>query len=308
MPTIQIDGLLTKDDRATLEELIRWYRNVQRDKIQRPIPRVEVPDSDTTEVYIARTIEDGIPALTPEPGDGPTPKDRPGEAICELYTILRKSTNYELWPIPQLKQRVFNLTAEDIPANEWVPIMRDKFGRWLAVRGGSGVAETGFWGRVIATNCTSGSFTIREQEIRPYGLFTDKENGIESDQTFHVDKGHGAWIEGPLLEVGTICWVRRGWLHGGSPPIQEYIIDCPAGYTGWKRVLVDVMCQDGSLAKLLWYYHWRNGQLIKEPCVGWMIGVCGPCTTHPFTPGFGSLAFRAALALAALGASVGALL
>lgn len=313
MATIKVDGLLTGEDRRAIEEMLRWYKNIQHDKTQRPTPLHDLSETETTEAYIARTIEDGIPALEEAPSQ--QEKDRPGEALCEIYAILRKSTNYELWKVPSFKQRVFNLTTQDIPANEWVPILRDRFGRWLALRGGTGSGETGFWGRVDEWDCKQGVGTIVEQNKRPNGGFEDKPGGIISNQTFHCTKHN--YFEGPLVQAGppdavdpqdrgTYCWVRPGYLP------DEYIIDCPAGWTGVKQITVDVVCSNGQLLQLKWYFWFWNGQLTREPCVG-NINICGPCSTQPFTPfsdytlpvgNFGMRAVLALLGLATLAAGV----
>lgn len=170
--------------------------------------------------------------------------------------------------------------------------------------GGGGGRREGFWCRIASMDCRNATYSLVEQEMRPNGGFSDLPGGISSSLVYHATKQN--YLEGPLVEPGTICWARYGNPGPDPPDTQEYLIDCPAGFTGTRQFIVDWVCENGVPIKTMFYFHWRNGQLTREPCAG-NINVCGPCSTHPFTP-FGTFAARVALALATLATGAGALL
>jgi hypothetical protein len=99
------------------------------------------------EVYVAKIPSDGINGLetcttgTGTPGcmgtgtgtgDG---YDEPGLATCDLYVIDQSDSPDDLRPIGK-DVPVYNVNPSALTSG-YVPVMRDKFGRWLAVTGES---------------------------------------------------------------------------------------------------------------------------------------------------------------------------
>lgn len=132
--------VLTREDVMALKDIARAVRGNVR------IPRFQVPDSisQAPEVYIAKTPAGGIPALS---GAG-TSGDIPGHALCQIYRIIDNDSGgtapaaVSLWTADELKKTVYNLSSSTIAGNKWTPVMRDKFGDWLAILGTPGAPGT----------------------------------------------------------------------------------------------------------------------------------------------------------------------
>lgn len=126
---------LTERDAALVQELLnRSRRNYVKPTTYNPSPLGSAP-----EVYIVRTPDGGIPALSrPEEGEegsesDPT-QDVPGVAECEVYWLRYDGTTASLEKAG-FKQTVFNLSDKELK-DQWLVIMRDKYGHWLPVIGG----------------------------------------------------------------------------------------------------------------------------------------------------------------------------
>ena len=290
--------VLTPNDEAILSELIRAHKNRPQNTTQRP--RRDQDENEAPEVYVARTIENGIPPLVEEPGAGI--KDQPGYAYCEVYRITKASTRFELRPIPGLRKRVFNLTLETIPAGQWVLIARDKPGSWHVVRGGSGGADPEIDVEITSFDCGTGRMGFKQIRHTGGKNWEDMPGGITTSDCYHIDAAN--YPGGPLIAVPTRCRAKPGKLVGS---VQHWIVDCPVGYTGDKLSIWDWVCQNSIPIKTMYWHRRRNGQLISEPCHT-LVGPCDSCSSAPLSNFLTSFLGRAALAVATLAAAGGALL
>lgn len=139
----------SKEEIQTLREIARNWRSGRPHLGGRSTFPPSLP---TTQCYIALVPAAGIPALTygqgplgtgtgsgTIAGTGTFEQDVPGSALCDLWQIVPDddSNFYQLVPITTQKERVFNLTTSKI-TQQWVTIVRDKFGSWIAQVSGSG--------------------------------------------------------------------------------------------------------------------------------------------------------------------------
>ncbi|TXH16951.1 MAG: hypothetical protein E6R03_04710 [Hyphomicrobiaceae bacterium] len=85
------------------------------------------------EVYLARTPSGGIPSNNSS-GTGTASDDAPGCAQCRIYRIVEASGTASgddsVQAIPGLEKTVYNFSGADILEEQWVLIVRDKFGQW----------------------------------------------------------------------------------------------------------------------------------------------------------------------------------
>jgi len=102
-------------------------------------------DQSAPEVYVARPINGVIPAMTPASstgtgtGTGTAPEcdiyDSPGYAECRIYEIIdTDNCGPALMEVEDHDEKVYNLSETEISTGgDYIPVMRDKFGKWLAV-------------------------------------------------------------------------------------------------------------------------------------------------------------------------------
>lgn len=131
----------------------------------------DTPDYLPPEVYVARTPPEGIAALVGDftswtgTGTGPTEfgtgtgscrpgwagtgtgtgtghwgtdDDLPGYAECELYRIVEVCHRDTMLHLDK-SVRVYNVSTTPIAGDIYIPVMREKFGRWIAAQPGSGI-------------------------------------------------------------------------------------------------------------------------------------------------------------------------
>jgi hypothetical protein len=96
----------------------------------------------TPDVYVAKTPEGGIPALEEYPGEGEETgtgtgtygeASLPGYGDMDIYKIVKKESVPQLKKVGRAKIRVYNFSTCDVPGNEWVFVIRDKFGYWYVM-------------------------------------------------------------------------------------------------------------------------------------------------------------------------------
>jgi hypothetical protein len=120
---------LSEQDRDELKWLLHRLRNRPYNSINRGIANsIEDEEAFGPEIYIAKTPGGGIPAF-----DG----TNISAADCEIYRTVDLNTPTTLEDAGFTKT-VYNLSSASIPANTFIQVMRDKFGRWLQVMGGGG--------------------------------------------------------------------------------------------------------------------------------------------------------------------------
>lgn len=121
--------ILNENDALVLRQMVSEFKS--RFKNQNNRPRVTEELGQTPEVYIARTPDTGIAALTATVGTATASLDGDtvGSAECAIYRILDNA----LQPISVAPQTVYNLSPTAVAKNIWTPVARDKFGSWLCV-------------------------------------------------------------------------------------------------------------------------------------------------------------------------------
>jgi len=122
-----------------------------------------------SDIYIAYPPAAGIPPLeradtvgTAVPGTGTGQFDRPGSADCDIYNIRIDTAGIpEIQAVPNFTARkVYNLTTTRI-AQDWIQLVRSKYGQWLAVQGGSGcISQNAIMDVTIIGSPTSGTFDM----------------------------------------------------------------------------------------------------------------------------------------------------
>lgn len=126
--------LLSDQDRQKLLKLmVEHGMSTVTHKADEPLP-------NAPEVYIARvqndpdTDEEGsIPSLA-NAGTGED-YSHPGCAVCDIYKVVESESETYTWdlvPISDLSYPVFNISKSSI-GSTWIPVIRDKSGRWLAI-------------------------------------------------------------------------------------------------------------------------------------------------------------------------------
>jgi hypothetical protein len=128
--------VLTDADKELIQDWLDWARR-QSPTLTAGGP---APLGPAPEVYVAQAPAGGIPALTAGTGGA---GDRPGTASCAVYRVLGTATAPELKAVYGLSRTVHNLATVAVPGNSYVPVARDKFGKWLAVQAGGGTGGGG---------------------------------------------------------------------------------------------------------------------------------------------------------------------
>lgn len=183
--------VLSKSDRDILQQVVRWWRKRvenagrgggadQRDHEEFPAP----------EVYAAKTVLP-IPAR-----DGTTP----GTEMADIYAISLTNGNAELptlVPVTPLNQRVYNLSSQEIPAERYPIVWRDKFGRWLTMGTGEENDEPGTGtqsysscesiAKIKTTDCVVVRTGLKNYYLRHDG------SGWTSAETFDWGTGSGVF-------------------------------------------------------------------------------------------------------------------
>ena len=286
---------LTEGDKDAINTVLRLLREHGSEILSQP--QHHQPESQdltgTTQCYIARTPQGGISALV-RAGDDEirlrardsvnifhNKSDIPGRALCDIYRIIRSGEPlaYRLVPLPLVAQWVYNLTANAVAENEWITIVREKAGSWMFT--GSLGGESGFFAFVYTFDCAAGRFAIYEAEPVGDGQWGFRANGLYSENAYHISRNRFL-SGGPLIEDATVAWIRRGY---AGPP-QEYVIDCPAGWTGQRQyVFANVCCSggpfNGQLRQVIYYEDVWNGQTTKQPCHNPSIPICESCPQLP---------------------------
>lgn len=121
-------GFLLNEEQA---RVFRGLMDLERRQVLTTQNRAEVPPKEdylAPDVYIAKTPEDGIPALN-------SSVDPPViEYIdCEIWRVADNGEEpHTLEVLTDFKLRVYNLYAFAIPGNAFIRIEREKFGVWTA--------------------------------------------------------------------------------------------------------------------------------------------------------------------------------
>ncbi len=145
---------LTPEDRQVLDRFLSSESRRHRGRQAHGEAAGDVDDQEflAPEVYVARTPAGGIPAMdagaatasswtgtgtgTNVPAD-----DVPGRADCYVWFVVRADDGTPtLLPVAADALEVLNLSAAAVAGDQWVLVVRDKFGEWWVVTGGGGGA------------------------------------------------------------------------------------------------------------------------------------------------------------------------
>lgn len=128
--------LPSEQDKIVLEWM---YEQLKRRVLNNPILPEEVRNHNSTDCYVAKLPDDGIPALSYNGGIN----SGPGYADCDIYKIIEDSSSYVLIEAG-FQEKVFNISDSAITGN-YAKITRDKYGMWIVgAAAGEGVeAGTG---------------------------------------------------------------------------------------------------------------------------------------------------------------------
>jgi hypothetical protein len=116
------------DDLRALRDAVNRLLGQREGAENRDVPEDSIHAAP--EVYIARVVG-SIPALTQNAvtgtGTGSAAIDTPGSLSCNIYRI---NSSGKTEPIG-IARTIYNLSRRAF-TGEWVPVVRDKSGKWLA--------------------------------------------------------------------------------------------------------------------------------------------------------------------------------
>lgn len=142
------DGyVLSEQDLRMIRRLLNEHNRRRLNTENRgEVQTIENEEMMTPEVYVAKTGDYGIPALTTADGTGTNPGsdyDTLGNELCTVHRAVPNGAVVELRPVPGYEKRVYNFTGSAISPNAWILTTRDKYGIWYAVAaaGGSGASS-----------------------------------------------------------------------------------------------------------------------------------------------------------------------
>lgn len=132
--------VLNEKDAGVLRAMIAEFARRPRNSEGKQSPELVSDLHQAPEVYVARVPSTGVPGLVWEAGAGVI--DTPGTATCVLYRLMRAGNlSGRLVPL-HISVTVHNLSTENVPADTWILVERDKFGTWW-VSGSGGLTSEG---------------------------------------------------------------------------------------------------------------------------------------------------------------------
>lgn len=131
-------AFLSKDDVKVLREIAQAYksRRLNMESIARTPRRIAYSEW-SPDHYVARLVEDtDLPGLTGDDGatgTGSGSHPIPGRGSCWIYRIIYEGNTPLLVKAFESAQEVYNISKSNIADQIYFDILRDKFGRWIAV-------------------------------------------------------------------------------------------------------------------------------------------------------------------------------
>ena len=238
---------LTGPEVAFLKE---WLHRVMRQPPPRPAYTDE-PLEATTECYLARVPAAGIGAITEAPGTG-TGSAELADALqttrCWVYQMVDVSGTLTIAETGHFVD-VVNVTTAAISGDQWVPVVREKFGRWLAMPSGTpgtpGTVDTADAPArgVAESNGVAGILSMTTQDVagaKTFRRYNDAVGvnagldvllaGYESVEGFHlavqpwsgsvgtVAAAPYSTVYGNGIEMWDATGVRISKVYGGTNP------------------------------------------------------------------------------------------
>lgn len=135
--------VLSESDVKIIQRLVDQAKNVPiNSQIATDTERSfdEAEDHQAPETYIALPPVNGIPGNSVA-YSGSGLENTPGSAECDIYQIVYKAGEMILKPVVNLRRTVYNVGSVGI-AQDWIPVSRDKYGRWLVIAAAGAVNES----------------------------------------------------------------------------------------------------------------------------------------------------------------------
>lgn len=179
--------------RTALAELLDWW---SKQRVNTPSQSQEAGIGSSQRIFIAYPQEE-IPALTDAAGTAP---DSPGVALCDIYEI---DENDELIEVGR-DEYVYNISTGAIAVG-WILVVRDGYGKWVAVTGGGGCPSRNEKHAVyILGKPTGGTFdldyTIAGTTQTISFAYNETAGGFEADLLTHAELTGGT--DGDIIVTG----------------------------------------------------------------------------------------------------------
>jgi hypothetical protein len=126
---------LSEKDHQILQEFLRYQRKLRVNPLHYPTVK---DDMQTPDIYVAQAPSGGLAQIKPEEESGFTGTGfEAGAADCQIYrVVLDDNSNPHLEAVSALIRTVYNVSGRDILEHAYFPVVRDKWGSWLAAATG----------------------------------------------------------------------------------------------------------------------------------------------------------------------------
>lgn len=175
-------------------------------------------DHQAPETYVAAIPADGIPGKDDVDDYGDYPyseyqEDLVGSAECDIYQIVKEGSFWKLREVTGLSKTVYNFGDQAIDGPGFVPITRDKFGKWLVLSSTGGGSNNQVIDFVVTDYCpdlpSGASLCVYATVTR---VSCDASVSV-GDEVLICDPDN-CWFNLPieLLSglVGTAVWMQNG--------------------------------------------------------------------------------------------------
>lgn len=237
--------VLSENDREALK---RFMDRTKGGRINSGRDWEEENDHQAPEVYVARTPTGGIPQLDEGSGvgTGTSATDSPGRANCDIYRVKRYGDVPELEDVPNFSKLVYNLAGDLIPGNQWVIVVRDKYGDWFVVNANASGNGSGSSDRILV-RLTDKTYTANEFVRYSWERVTDSLTPTPVTYTTGSAGVEPAYeVNDNDLGVPTITYLRPGagsWYLIDEQPLWDFVQKTApqqGGYFPGNRVYWDM--------------------------------------------------------------------
>jgi hypothetical protein len=197
--------LISEEDYRIFQKLIARERAREQVPRNRPVSYVPGLDHTAPEIYIAKP-KTSIAALA---------SAKPGEGLFEAYQIQDNSEgDPELFSVGGLEKLGFNLSSSALSTSTYYILVRDKFGNWFPVVGGSTPLEVRSF--VLRTSLSPGGYAVAQQ-------LSYKTLGTCSSET---GTGTGTGID---PDAKRLCYTK----DGNGEDVFFIVYDRLGEFAGW---------------------------------------------------------------------------
>lgn len=239
--------------RETVNKHMREYINTKA-HLTPPGHLLDIDDATgiAPEVYLARTPSGGIAGRSSEGVDG-IGAILNGE-LCDIFLLDPPSEETD--GTVSVQAYVYNFTGDDLPGNEFIMVMRDKYGTWFAVSNGGGGGGT--------LNCDSEGYgwvagltehhCLRMTVIEATGQCAH----IPTDQELFLEYLDGQWVSTEPFDA-----FEEGIDVGSSDCSIVFLLDegVPKAHICGHYLTIDGGCDDGSTQSI----YFKGGRFLCQP-------------------------------------------